>query len=388
MSLNDNIASAEASGSGTGSEAIRKRLEEFLQKLVAPKHIRHALLAVEKGDGSFRWVGAAGDAFPDGTPMRPDTPIWMASVTKLFIAAAVHKLHEEGALSLGDPMSAHLPPDLIEGIHRLGGVDYSEQITLRHLLGHFSGLPDFLEDRPKGEPSLIEQLLEQDASFAIQDVVHIVREKLVPLFPPQPLEGKRRRIRYSDTNYQLLMAIMEAVTGRPTHQVFREMFYEPLGLRHTFHPGTLGEAEPRPATTWIGDRPLDSPETVRSARDLISTANDMLAFLRALVQGRIFRQRATLEHMMGNWNSFGFNLNPSLPGWPIEYGQGMMRMYVPRILSPFRSPPGMVGHTGFCGSWLFFFPEADVLTAGTVDQATAAAVPFRLLPQLPRVLGA
>ncbi len=391
MSLGRNVDRTEAHGPSTGSHeshAVRERLEGILEKLVAPKRIRHALLAVETGDQSFRWVGAAGDAFPDGTPMRPDTPIWIASVTKLYIAAAIHKLHEAELVSLGDPMSAYLPQSLIGGLHRLGGVDHTERITLRHLLGHLSGLPDYLEDQPKGEPSLIEQLLEQDASFTIQDVVDIVREKLVPLFSPQPLGAKRKKVRYSDTNYQLLMAIIEAVTGRPTHEVFREMFYEPLGLRHTFHPGTLGGTEPRPATTWIGDRPLDSPQAVRSARDLISTADDMLVFLRALVRGGIFRQQATLEHMMGNWNTFGFNLNPSLPGWPIEYGQGMMRMYVPRILSPFRSLPGMVGHTGFCASWLFFFPEADVLTAGTVDQATAAAVPFRLVPQLPRALGA
>jgi len=365
---------------------VQEGLEGFLKTLLATKGARHALVAVEKGDGSLRWVGAAGDAHPDGTPMRPDTPIWTASVTKLFIAAAVHRLHEEGVLDLGHPMSAYLPQSLIRGLHRLDGVDYTDLITLRHLLGHLSGLPDFLEDRPRGEQSLMERLLEEDQAFTIHQVVELVRENLVPHFPPQPLDARRTKIRYSDTNYQLLMAIMEAATGQPLQAVFKELLYDPLGLRDTFHPGTLEGPEPRAATTWAGDQPLDAPLAVRSARDLVSTAHDLLAFFRGLVRGEVFRERSTLEHMMGNWNGFGFNLNPTVPGWPIQYGQGMMRFTIPRLFSPLQPLPTVVGHTGFCGSWLFFFPELDLFTAGTVDQATAAAVPFRRLPRLPLVL--
>lgn len=357
-----------------------KRLTERLQQLTAQKHIHHAVVAIEKLDNSCQWVGAAGDAHPDGELMHPGTPIWIASVTKLYIACAIHKLHERALIGLDQPISAYLPQSLVGGLHRLDGVDYSEQITVEHLLGHLSGLPDYLEDRAKGETSLIEQLIEQDASFTLAEGLEIVRDKLTPYFPPQPLTARRKKVRYSDTNYQLLIAILEAVTGQPIHRVFEEMFYAPLQLRCTFHPGSLPGPEPRAATTWLDKRPLHFPQAMRSAGDLISTVDEMLIFMRALVQGDLFERPATLAHMMGNWNQFGFNLNPSQPGWPIEYGQGMMRFYTPLFLTPFRPLPGLVGHTGFCGSWLFYSPETKTLTAGTVNQVTGAAVPFRSVP--------
>jgi D-alanyl-D-alanine carboxypeptidase len=368
------------------TEGATRRLQELLQQLVAPKHIHHAVVAIEKLDNSFRWVGAAGNAHPDGTPMTEDTPIWIASVTKLYIASALYKLYERNLIGLDQPMSAYLPQSLIGGLHRLNGVDYTEQITIQHLLGHLSGLPDYLEDRAKGESSLLERLMERDALFTLEDGLELVRHKLTPHFPPQPLTAQRKKIRYSDTNYQLLIAIIEAVTGQPIHQAFKELFYEPLQLRHTFHPGSLDDPEPQAAATWLEQRPLDFPLAMRSAGDLISTVDDMLAFMRCLVQGDLFDQPATLAHMMGNWNSFGFHLNPTQPGWPIQYGQGMMRFYMPRFFSPFRAMPGLIGHTGFCGSWLFYSPELNALTAGTVNQATAAAVPFRSVPKFLQVL--
>lgn len=123
---------------------VTERLKELLQRLMQIKNVKHAVVAVERGDGSFRWFGATGMANPDGTPMREDTPFWIASVTKLYIATAILKLHEQGRLSIYDPMAKYLPQSMIGGLHRTrAGVDQTGKITLRHLLGHASGLPDY-----------------------------------------------------------------------------------------------------------------------------------------------------------------------------------------------------------------------------------------------------
>jgi D-alanyl-D-alanine carboxypeptidase len=365
----------------TGSNEVTERLQGLLQQLIAPKSIPHAIVAVETVDRSFRWVGAAGDAHPDGTPMREETPIWIASVTKLYIASTILKLCEQNLVRLDAPMSAYLPQSLIGGLHRLDGVDYTEQITIQHLLGHLTGLPDYFFVSRRGEKGLMDRLIEQDTTFTIEEALQIVRDA-TPHFPPQPLDAERPKISYSDTNYQLLIEIIEAVTGQSLHKNFQEMLFDPLQLHHTFLPGTLDGPEPEAATTWFEDKPLDIPLAKHSARDLISTVDDMLEFMRALVRGEVFEHPGTLQHMMENWNSFGFNLNPMQMGWPIQYGQGMMRLKMPRIFSPFRSIPAVVGHTGFCGSWLFYCPERDLLLAGTVDQGTAGAVPFRFVPKL------
>lgn len=93
-----------------------------------------------------------------------------------------------------------------------------------------------------------------------EEVMHIVRDHLTPHFPPQPLEAKRQKIRYSDTNYQLLIAIIEAVTGQPLHMAFEELLYTPLALEHTCHPGTRPESL-EPATLWFAEQPMDIPSS-------------------------------------------------------------------------------------------------------------------------------
>ena len=375
------------------AEGLAASLQELLEGLVAMEQVRHAVVAVERGDGSFCWVGAQGEANPDGTPMQADTAYWIASVTKLYIASAIWKLYEQGRIAVDERMATYLPAERISGLHRMSdGVDRTDEITLRHLLGHSSGLPDYLEERPEGGKSLFDQIFEQgDRSWSLDEAMEIVRDRLTPYFVPQPLHAEKKKIRYSDTNYQLLIAIIEAVTGQPLHAVFAEMFYQPLGLKQTFHPGNSPAEPVGPlATVWHEDDPLDIPLAMQSFRDLNSTIDDQLAFMRALVQDQVFEDPATLGLMMSDWNTFPFSLNPAplSPKWPIAYGLGMMRLAMPRLFTPFRPIPPVVGHTGVSGSWLFYCEELDTFLAGTVDQMTAGAVPFRFIPRLVGVLAA
>ncbi len=374
-----------------GKGAVIEQLQAQLDSLLSQKHVKHAIVAVESGDRSLRWIGAAGEANPDGTLMHEDTPFFIASVTKLYIAVVILKLHERGLLHLDKPISRYLPQSLISGIHRMGGVDYTNAITIQHLLSHTSGLADWLEDRPKGGESLIEQLFRGgDRALRIEDVTQIIRDQLSPHFPPQPLEAKGNKTRYSDTNFQLLIAIIETLHEKPLHQVFDEQLFRPLNLRHTFHPGQAPlEATSEPATVWVESQPLVLPMAMQSFGDLYSTAADLLAFLRALTRAEVFDYPTTLSLMQQRWNRFGFPLDAAAlrsPGWPIEYGLGLMRFRLPRAFTLPYSIPAVIGHTGSTGTWLFFCPELDVYLCGSVDQATAGAVPFRFVPKLLRIL--
>ncbi|MBU1475691.1 MAG: hypothetical protein KJ768_12605 [Acidobacteria bacterium] len=95
--------------------------------------------------------------------------------------------------------------------------------------------------------------------------------------------------------------------------------------------------------------------------------------------------------MQQHWKRFGQPLDSAAlraPSWPIEYGLGMMRFALPRAFTPFRPIPPVIGHTGSTGSWLFCCPAYNLLLAGTVDQATAGAVPFRtVVPKVLRAVG-
>jgi CubicO group peptidase (beta-lactamase class C family) len=254
-----------------------------------------------------------------------------------------------------------------------------------------SGLADWLEDRPKGGHSLVEQLLsEGDRAISFEEIVHYVRDRLLPHFAPQSLASRRPKVRYCDTNFILLAAIIEAVAGQPLHRVHEQMIYQPLNLRQSWMAGYSRplDATAAAATLWAGDRPVEIPLMMRSSWGMYSTAQDALTFLEALTKNRIF-ERPTTFGLMQAWHRFGLPLDRAAvrsPQWPIEYGLGLMRFHVPRMIAPFGRVPALIGHTGSTGSWLFHCPERDVFFAGTVDQTTAGALPFRFVPKLLRAL--
>lgn len=357
-------------------------LAASLDRLGRRHGISHAILAVESLDGSFRWSGCAGGA------LAPDTPIFLASITKLYIAATVLRLHEQGLLSLDGRLPDYLPADLIGGLHRLQGRDHTPDITIRHCLCHATGLPDSLEERPPGGRSLLELAFEQgDRAWTLAEAIGLVRDRLRPHFPPQNLNDPRARIRYSDTNFQLLMAIIESITAKPLAAVYEDLLFHPLGLYSTRLPETPG---PTAAPISHRGRVLDLPLTLIASRDLIATPADALAFLRALIQGTVFHNAGTSTLMFGGpWRRFGFPLDMAAlrsPSWPIEYGLGIMRFQLPRWLTPFAPVPTLLGHTGSTGSWLFCCPSLALLFAGTVNDVTAGAVPFQFMPRLLRAL--
>lgn len=357
-------------------------LEAELQRLASRRAIPHAILAVESLDGAFRWSAVAGASFPS------HTPFFLASITKLYIAATVLRLHERGLLHLDGRLSDYLPADLTRGLHRFRGHDYTGQTTIRHCLCHATGLPDSLEERPRGGRSLLELTFEEgDRAWTLAEAIAHARDNLTPHFPPQNLDDPRARVRYSDTNFQLLMAVMEAVTAKPLEAVYRELLFEPLGLRDTRLPETPGEAA---APVYSGSRVLQLPNALASSRDLIAPAADILAFLRALIQGTVFERPETALLMRGPWRRFGFPRDAAAlraPSWPIEYGLGMMRFRLPRWLTPFRPLPELIGHSGSTGTWLFYCPALELMFAGAVNEVSSGAIPYRFLPRLLHALG-
>lgn len=213
--------------------------------------------------------------------------------------------------------------------------------------------------------------------------MQLVRDVNRPLFRPQPMGATKRKSRYSDTNFQLLIAIIENVTGNPLQEVFEEMFYRPLNIEQTYLPSrSTSKNFPAAATIWYKERGLDIPYALESARDLISTADDLILFMRALIRGEIFDDPATSELMQSNWNRFCFMLSPVAPGWPIEYGLGMMRFKPPPLFSLIQPFPELRGHTGVSSAWLFYCPEIDMIITGTVSQLSAVAVPFKFVPKV------
>ena len=310
--------------------------------------------------------------------MKVDAPIFIASVTKIYTAAVAMLLEEKQALSLQDSAARYLSLDLVRGLHVLKGREYTEQITLYNLLSHTSGLPDYFQDVPRGCQSLFDLIVQGvDQGWGLPRITETVRDQMTPKFPPRD-EKSGGRAYYSDTNYQLLGAVIEAVTAKPLQDVYSEFIFQPMGLMDTYlycGDAANGSQKGSPATLYYKDKPLRIDRAMRSFGPdggLVSTVQDSLTFLRALLQGRLFRSPTTLDRMK-QWRKLFF---------PIQYGLGLMRFETPRILSPFGPTPVLVGHSGSSGSFLFHHEGSGLYVAGTLNQMDRPSRPFRLMLKL------
>lgn len=367
----------------TAPPVVGDHLQRMLDQTVARgRYVRHGLLAVAADDGAWEWRGAAGTLDPQGTPASVDARYPVASVTKLYTATVVMKLIERGLLTLETRIVETLPAGTTDRLHVLDGVDRTGEITVEHLLGHTSGLPDYYEEAPAGGTSAQARLLTgQDAPMPFDDVLAVVR-KMTPHFEPQPLDRPRRKARYADTNYQLLGAVIEAVAGKPIHEVFDELLLRPLALDATSsypHPPRNGASPEPTAHIWSKDtvlRPEGALTHQRADGGIVSTLVDQVRFMQALVGGEIFEEAATWERMHARCNRIFF---------PVDYGLGVMRYAPSRWMSPFFRIPPLVGHTGSTATWLFHCRELGVVLAGAFDVAQPAR-PFRFLPKVLRAI--
>ncbi|MER6666717.1 serine hydrolase domain-containing protein [Amycolatopsis japonica] len=354
----------------TVSPDVDTRLTRLMENLVTRRRLHHAIAAIETGDRKLRWSAACSTA----ESPHSRSPFFVASITKRFIITLVLQAHERGELELSAPITGYLPKESIAGLHVLRGVDRTSTITVHHLASHTSGLPDYFEKRRSG-PSLNEHLRAgRDQAWSFDDALRIVREQQRPHFAPQDLAAAKQKARYSDTGFQLLIRIVEAVTGKSFADLLTERITTPLGLGHTRLPGP-DTATPLPLHT--GERRVKLPSLIESSSDLISTTDDLLTFQRALLAGEVFENTRTVDLLTKRRNR--------LRNIPIlRYGLGTMYFNVGRLMSPDRRPLTLVGHSGVTGTWLFHCPELDLHLAGTVDHTRGQAIPFSLIARMLR----
>jgi D-alanyl-D-alanine carboxypeptidase len=355
--------------SSPASADLNSDLQQTVSKFVEnDKSIENCVLAVTKGDGSYSWAGAAGIASQaNQVPMTRDTPIYFASVLKLYTATVVMKLCEEGKLLLNDPISKYLPAELIKGINIYQGKDYTYEITVEHLISNTSGIADYYEEKPEGGKSVFETLLEEpERTWKENETIEWARDKLKSHFPPGTGAF------YSDTNFDLLGKIIEAVTGQPLRIVYKDIIFRPLGLTHTWLIERSAPEVPSPvspADVFYQGRNITK---IRSNSAywpyIVSTAEDMITFLKALNEGKIIR-KDSLESMH-NWHKLDF---------PMQYGYGTMYFQLPGLMSKFMGLTPLWGHSGSTGSFLYYSEELDLYLSGTIDNVGSNMKPFILM---------
>ncbi len=228
--------------------------------------------AIDHGlDGIIVYVDRAGTApafYSAGwknrenhVPADPQALFKIASIDKLYVAVAVTRLVADQKLSLDDTVADHFP-------ELVGRIENAETITLRLMVQHRSGIPNWADhpDYPWDDPpkSINEQL-----EYALD---------LPADFEPDEDYG------YSNTNFLLTARVIDQVVGYSRDQYIREEILVPLGLNNTFSSLREVDLDAVMSGYHVGYEP-DIKTTYYSS--MIATAEDVGIFLRALNDGSL-----------------------------------------------------------------------------------------------------
>ncbi|MEV3988750.1 serine hydrolase domain-containing protein [Streptomyces sp. NPDC049837] len=206
----------------------------------------------------------------------------IGSNTKTFIATVILQLTAEKRLSLEDPVDRWLP-----GVVRGNGND-GRRITVRQLLQHTSGLPNYTDGMAKDFLDERAFLQQRHRTYTPAGLVALALRH-EPLFPPGSGHS------YSNTNFLLAGMIVERVTGESWRSQVHRRIIAPLGMRHTSTPG-LAASLPSPhaegytrekATGRLFNSTEHYPSWAESAGEMISTTEDLTTFWRALLGHRL-----------------------------------------------------------------------------------------------------
>lgn len=311
------------------------------------------------------WAGASGN-------LVPESSYFIASTTKLYTTAVILNLQSKGRLKLGDLILNYLDERIATGLNNYKGIDHSNKITIRDLLAHTSGIPDYFQGKSANGISLERQLTTgTDQAWLFEE--SIVRSKTIR--SPFPV-GKPGKAHYSDTNFQLLGEIIRKISGKTLEENYKEVIFEPLQLTKTYV--YQDPTDKIPATLFYKNVPLDIPLAMSSFGPdggIVSTSDELLQFLYHFFNGTFFEQ-TTLEELKV-WNRIFF---------PMKSGVGIHQFKLPRIFDPVGIIPELIGHSGLSGALAYCSPQHDLYIAGTVNQVAYPETSFKLMTKLIRTV--
>ena len=302
--------------------ALRDTVEATAKELMLPGTM--VLLRTPLGEFVF---GYGATELGGTTPPRADTHFRIASNTKTMTATVIMLLAQEGKLRFDDPVSKYV-----------SGTPNGDNITISQLLKMRSGLFNYTS-----APELAESLDHDPAK------VWTTEELLAIAFKHPPIFASGTEYDYCNTNYALLGLIAERVEGASLARIFQDRLFGPLGMKATLLPASTSNTIPTPyadgylygsssyaltdapypadliaaaraGTLKPNDDTMQNPSFASAAGGVISTADDLATWMRALVGGKILDadyQRQWLD-----------SPEPENPSKPLgqKYGYGIAQM--------------------------------------------------------------
>jgi len=313
-------------------------VDQIIQDAIQDHKIPGAVLVVgHSGKVVYRKAYGSRTLEPRREAMTADTIFDLASLTKVVATTTcVMQLFEQGKVRLNDPVAKYLPEFAQNG---------KEDITVRQLLVHYSGLTEDLDLKDKDSP----------VKWEGKDTAYRMAFEEKPVFPAGS------RFLYSDINFITLGALVERVSGEPLDVYAARNVFQPLGMTHTrYLPPKAWKAKIAPTEYdndhvmlrgVVHDPTAQRMDGVAGHAGVFSTADDLAKFAQALLSGggkvlaRVTVEKMTTPQQPPNATAVrGF-------GWDLD--------------SPFSSnrgellPVGSYGHTGFTGTSLWIDPATD-----------------------------
>lgn len=360
--------------SSIGQQHINNDIEKLFYTQLEKDNVYNASLQVySKSKGIDIQLSDSDDS--TRTPLTMDNPIYTASITKMLTAAAIGILKDNGKLNFEDKIYRHLSPLLTDRLHVFGGTDYSNDITIAHLLQHTSGLPDYFTGTTlDGSPNVINQLLvDTDKSWSPQEIIKFTKEKMKPHFIPG------QGYHYTDTEYVLLALIIEKVSGTSLDQFFRQSIFEPLGMDASYINLKSAPIKKQPpmAQFYAGDIALSSIQSLSAdwgGGGLVSTTQDLIRFLSAFEEDKIVKKetRLAMQHWVHETKG-------------MEYGFGIRKVSLNNLFDTDTNLE-VIGHTGSTASFLWYCPQLDTYIAGTLNQLEASKSTVELVYDILRLI--
>jgi len=275
-----------------------------------------------------------------GIPATAETVYGVGSISKLFTAAAVMRLVEQGRVGLDDPVGVHVSGFPIRG----------HTVLVRHLLQHTSGVPDFVllpgfEAMEQGAPE------------------RHTRADLFTLFRDRPLAfAPGAGWAYSNSNYTLLGLVVEAASRSTYARFVEDDLVRPLGLLDTFSCDARVDGSGRARGYSLQDgrivpAPFFNPNTAVGDGGICSTAVDLVRWMHALASGAAVGRESWSRMSSGS---------PLADGFRPDYGFGLN-------LGGFdgRDRLGHSGHAPGFTATLGFYPDDDLVVAVLTNQGAA-----------------
>jgi CubicO group peptidase (beta-lactamase class C family) len=283
---------------------IANSAERFFNQTLTAPAFNGGMLVTYKGQIIFeRYRGR--EHLNAGPLMDSSSALHLASVSKTLTGMAILKLRDEGKLLLDDPVRKHLPEFPLQ------------DVTIRHLLNHRSGLPNYVH-------FMTNIGWDNQVPVYNKDILMTIRDHRNKLNIARPDRG----FSYSNTNYALLALIVEHVSGLDFPSYMDQVFFKPLGMNNTYVFSKANASTYIPSFDARGRRePEMFLDWVYGDKNIYSTPRDLFKWDQALYGEKLFSEKTLGEAYQGYSFERQGTRNYGL-GWRlIDHGAGRKIIY-------------------------------------------------------------